>query len=103
MENRVQYIIDLVVQDKKLKQKMAQLNWEDLIGSNGKDLSDLFGSEAEDAVKKLKTIFHGLNIDWSKILGAKDLGRLEQQMANVLSSSRKQIYAFATNIESGIV
>ena len=56
MENRVQYIIDLVVQDKKLRQKMAQLNWEDLIGSNGKDLSDLFGSEAEDAIKKLKTI-----------------------------------------------
>ena len=69
MENRVQYIIDLVVQDKKLRQQMAQLNWEEIIGSNGKGMSDAFAKGTKDAVDKIKNTFHGLNIDWDTILG----------------------------------
>ena len=96
MENRVQYIIDLVVQDKQLRKQMANVDWEKIIGSSGKGMSDAFAKETKDATDKIKSTFHGLNIDWNAILGAKDLGRLEQQMAKVLSSSKKQISAFAT-------
>lgn len=96
MENRVQYIIDLIVQDKQLRKQMASVDWEKIIGSSGKGMSDAFAKETKDAADKIKNTFHGLNIDWSKILGAKDLSRLEQQMAKVLSSSKKQISAFAT-------
>ena len=103
MENRVQYIIDLVVQDKQLRKQMASVDWEKIIGSSGKGMSDAFAKETKDAADKIKNTFHGLNIDWSKILGAKDLSRLEQQMAKVFSSSKNQIKAFANmNDISGI-
>ena len=93
--NRVQYIIDLVVQDKQLRQQMAKINWEELIGSKGKGVSDAFTKGTADAANQLKNTFSGLNIDWNQILGAKDLGRLEQQMAKVLAGSKNQIKAFA--------
>lgn len=103
MENRVQYIIDLVVQDKQLRKQMANVDWEKIIGSSGKGMSDAFAKETKDATDKIKNTFHGLNIDWNTILGSKDLSRLEQQMAKVLASSKKQISAFAaTDDTSGI-
>lgn len=101
--NRVQYIIDLVVQDKQLRQQMSKVDWEKIIGSKGKGMSDAFAKGTAEATKQIQNAFYGLNIDWSKILGAKDLGRLEQQMAKVFSGSKNQIKAFASmNDISGI-
>ena len=89
--NRVQYIIDLVVQDKQLRQQMAKIDWEKIIGDKGKGMSGVFSDGIIDELNKLKDTFYGLNIDWKSILGEKDLGRLETQLAKIISQKSVDI------------
>ena len=94
---KIPYLIELVADDKKIRQQMAKINWEELLGSKGKGFADVLVSDAKDAKDQIKRTLGGLDIDWSKILGAKEIGQLEQAVTKALSKSRKEIELFAAS------
>ena len=105
--NRVQYIIDLVVQDQQLKRQLAGLDWEKLIGADGKGLSDAFNKSGKQAADHLKNIFHGINIDWKSILGEADLARLETQLERIVHKNTGNIQKWldvgdTSNVEAAV-
>ena len=63
---RIPYIIELGVQDKKLKQQMSQWNWEEIIGI--KDLDKHFEKPAKEASAAIENAFQNATIDWEKAL-----------------------------------
>ena len=94
---KIPYLIELAADDKKIRQQMAKINWEELLGSKGKGFGDVLVSDAKDAKDQIKRTLGGLDIDWSKILGAKEIGQLEQAVTKALSKSRKELELFATS------
>lgn len=94
-DNRVQYIIDIIADDKKLRQQLSKINWEEIIGAKGNGFSDILKSEAEESKKVITSTLGGLHLDWSSILGEKDLKRLETVMAKVVSANADKIKGFA--------
>lgn len=94
---KIPYLIELAADDKKIRQQMAKINWEELLGSKGKGFGDVLVSDAKDAKDQIKRTLGGLDIDWSKILGAKEIGQLEQAVTKALSKSRKEIELFAAS------
>lgn len=94
---KIPYWIELAVDDRKIKQQMAKLDWENIMGSHGKGFGDILISDTDDAKEKIKKILGGLNVDWSKILGEKEIGQLEQAVTKALSKSRREIELFATS------
>lgn len=94
---KIPYLIELVADDKKIRQQMAKINWEELLGSKGKGFGDVLVSDAKEAKDQIKRTLGGLDIDWSKILGAKEIGQLEQAVTKALSKSRKEIELFAAS------
>lgn len=94
-DNRVQYIIDIIADDKKLRQQLSNINWEEIIGTKGNGFSDVLKSEAKESKEVIKSTLGGLHLDWSSILGEKDLKRLETAIAKVVSSNADKIKGFA--------
>lgn len=94
---KIPYLIELAADDKKIRQQMAKINWEELLGSKGKGFGDVLVSDAKDAKDQIKRTLGGLDVDWSKILGAKEIGQLEQAVTKALSKSRKEIELFAAS------
>ena len=91
-DNRqLQYVIKMVADDSKLRQQMKGWNWEDIMGTKGKGFGDKVVNDVKGAVNELK----GLNVDWTKILGAKEIGQLEQAVTRALQGSRKQLESLA--------
>lgn len=89
--NRVEYIIDLVVQNEKLANQMAKIDWEKIIGSKGKGISEAFTKGTKEAADQIQDTFHSINIDWKSILGEKDLIKLEKQLTKVISKKSGNI------------
>lgn len=89
--NRVEYIIDLVVKDKQLRQQMAKINWEEILGTKGKGMSEAFAKGTKGATDQIQNMFRGINIDWSKILGEDDLVRLESILEKTISKNVSSI------------
>jgi TP901 family phage tail tape measure protein len=94
---KIPYLIELAADDKKIRQQMAKINWEELLGSKGKGFGDVLISDAKEAKDQIRRTLGGLDIDWSKILGAKEIGQLEQAVTKALSKSRKEIELFAAS------
>lgn len=94
---KIPYLIELAADDKKIRQQMAKINWEELLGSKGKGFGDVLVSDAKEAKDQIKRTLGGLDIDWSKILGTKEIGQLEQAVTKALSKSRKEIELFAAS------
>ena len=92
---KIPYIIELGASDEKLRKQMSKWNWEDIIGAKGKGFGDALANEAEDAGKAIKGTLGGLNINWSKILGTKEIGQLEQAVTRALKNSKDQIVGLA--------
>lgn len=92
---KIPYLIELAADDKKIRQQMSKINWEEILGSKGKGFGDVLVSDAKEAKDQIKKTLGGLDIDWSKILGAKEIGQLEQAVTKALSKSRKEIELFA--------
>ena len=95
MANRPQYIIDIIANDKKLRQQMAGWNWKKIMGADGQAFGDLLADEAGHGAEEVKKAFNGLNIDWTKILGTKQMEQLEQALAKTLQKSKHEINVFA--------
>ena len=92
---RIPYIIELGVTDEKLRQQMSKWDWESIMGGKGKGFGDVLISDAKNAKESMKKTFSGLNIDWTKILGTKEIGQLEQAVTRALSKSRTELELFA--------
>lgn len=89
--NRVPYIIDLIVSDKKLRESMAKLDWEQILGNKGKDFSQVLVTETEDAKQEIKSTLGNLSLDWGKILGQKDFLRLQQIVSKVITANAEKL------------
>ena len=85
----VQYIIDLMVSDKQLRTQMSKLDWEEILGSRGKDFSKALASGAKEAEREIKTTLGGL--DLSSILGEKEFLRLERVVSKVITANAEKI------------
>ena len=96
-ERKIPYIIELTASDEKLKQDLSKLNWEEILGqSKGKSFKDVLVKDTKEARQEIVRTLGGLNIDWTKILGTKEIGKLEQVVAKALSNSRKELEVFAS-------
>lgn len=89
--NRVEYIIDLVANDKQLRQSLAKIDWGKILGAKGKGFSDVLKSDAEESKQVITSTLGGLHLDWSSILGEKDLKRLETLTAKVVSANADKL------------
>ena len=91
-ERKIPYIIELAANDAKLRKQMSSWNWEDIMGkSKGKSFKDALVSDVKGVEHEILSTFNGLNIDWSKILGKKELGQLEQLVTKVIAGYRKDL------------
>lgn len=91
-ENRVPYIIELIADDKKLRQSMKNINWEEILGASGKGFSDVMASDAADAKDKIKKALSGTSlVDWQSILGEKEFNALQQAIVRKIQSSKAKI------------
>lgn len=96
-DRKLQYVIELIANDTKLRQQMAKWDWEDIMGTKGKNFGEILGNEAEYGVDKIKRAFNGLDVDWTQILGIKQMSQLEQALTRSLAKNRKTIEAFVAN------
>lgn len=94
-DNRIQYMIDIIADDKKLRQQLAKINWEEIIGAKGNGFSNVLKNEAEESKEVIKSTLGGLHLDWSNILDEKGLKRLETSIAKVVSANKDKIKGFA--------
>ena len=96
-DRKLQYVIELIANDTKLRQQMAKWDWEDIMGTKGKNFGEILGNEAEYGADKIKRAFNGLDVDWTQILGIKQMSQLEQALTRSLAKNRKTIEAFVAN------
>ena len=95
-ERKIPYIIELIADDKKLRQQMAGWNWEEIMGkSKGKSFKDTLVQDTAGAKQEIMKSLGGMGLDWGKILGTKEIGKLEQVVARALSNSRRELELFA--------
>lgn len=94
-DRKLQYIIEMIADDSKLRKQVAKWDWNSIMGSKGKDFGDVLVSDVVGAGKEIKRTLSGINIDWTKILGTKELSQLEQAVTRALSGSRSELEAFA--------
>ncbi len=87
--NSVKYIIDLIVNDNQLRTQLSKLNWEDLLGSKGKDFGKILASGGEEVEQELRATLG--RIDWSQLLGKKEFVAFQQAIARVCQDSKKSI------------
>ena len=85
----VQYIIDLIVSDKQLRTQMSKLDWEEILGSGGKDFGKTLAKGAKEAEQNIKSTLG--NIDWSSLLGEKEVTRLERVVSKVITANAEKI------------
>lgn len=90
-DRKLQYIIEMIADDSSLRKQMKGWDWEDIMGKKGKDFGDKLVGDTKGAINELK----GLNIDWTKILGTKEIGQLEQAVTKALQGSRKNLESLA--------
>lgn len=69
--NKVQYWVEVALQDNKLKEQLKGWNWKDIMGLD--DLSDVFSKEGNEAVAAFNKAIASTDIDWAKVLGSKEL------------------------------
>lgn len=102
--NRVEYIIDLVASDKQLRQSLAKLDWEKMLGSKGKGFSDVLKSNAEESKQVITSTLGGLHLDWSSILGKEQFDKMQNAIRKTVQQSSKEISAlFGKGDFSGIL
>ncbi len=94
-DRKLQYIIEMIADDRKIRQQMSKWNWEDIMGTKGKSFGDMLADDAKYGSEAVKNAFNGLNIDWTKILGAKEVTQIEQAVTRAISNSRKELELFA--------
>lgn len=102
-DNRVKYIIDIVADDQKLRQQLAKLDWEKMLGADGKGIADVLASQAKDSANQIRSTLGGIDLDWGEILGKDEFKRIQQVMRKIISANADKIRAFAkTGDVSGI-
>ena len=88
--NRVNYIIDLMVDDKKLRSQMSSLNWEEILGAKkGKEISSLFAQGTKEAADQIRANFGGIN--WAGLLGEQEFLRLQQVVSKVVTANAEKL------------
>lgn len=87
--NRVPYIIDLIVSDTKLRESMAKLKWEDILGSKGKEFGKTLASGVKDSEQEIRSTLS--RIDWTSLLGEKQIKALQQSVARVFQKNKQEI------------
>ena len=87
-EQRVQYIIDLIASDEKLRRQMSKWNWEKILGTDGEDLGDIIAGGSRERIEK---ILNGVHIDWSQVLNKTQIEQLEKSLARSLANSRRDL------------
>lgn len=92
--NRVDYIIDLIVSDEKLRKQMSKIKWEEYLGSSGKDFTKLFSQSSQEAAQGIKSALGGVSVDWGEILGVDNFDRLNKVVAKKITEQSKLLAAF---------
>lgn len=90
----LKYIIKLIANDQAIRQQMKSWDWEDIMGTKGKEFGD-FIADNVNGREAVENAFKGVNIDWNKILGAKEITQLEQALARSLQKNKGIIQDFA--------
>ena len=88
-QGRVQYLIDILLNKKDFVKELKKINWAEILGDKGQRVSDLLGSEAQEAATGIKQIFGG--IDWQTLLGRDDFVKFEKFVQEMVVKNRKAI------------
>lgn len=100
-ERKIPYIIELIADDKKLRQQMSSWNWEDIMGrSNGKGFKDTLVKDTDKAKQEIVRTLGGLGLDWGKILGEKEFGLLEKKIAKVITANTEKLKVFGRDSDT---
>ncbi len=98
MAGKLEYIVDIVANDKPLRESLSRLDWNKIIGN--KNFSKVLQNESREAVDTIKSTLGGIN--WAELLGEKDLQRLETVVAKVITQNRKKLEALNPDDVTGI-
>ena len=63
---KIPYIIEMGINDEKLKRQMSQWDWEEIIGIKG--FGKHFEKPAKEASDAIENAFANTSIDWEKAL-----------------------------------
>ena len=69
----MQYLIELIADDSKLKQQLRGIDWSKELGDQSKEFVALLSDATEEGRKKMVNILRGLNIDWASVLGVNNI------------------------------
>lgn len=94
-DRKLQYIIEMIADDSQIRKQMKGWDWADIMGTAGKSFGDMIGDEAKYGADEIKRAFKGLNVDWTQILGTKEIGQLEQALARSLQKNKIAIQDMA--------
>lgn len=90
-DRKLQYIIEMIADDNQLRKQMKGWNWANIMGASGKSFGDMIADEARYGADEIRKTFKGLNVDWTQILGTKEIGQLEQSLARSLQKNKMAI------------
>jgi len=93
-DKKLQYIIEMIADDQKIRKQMKSWDWEDIMGTKGKDFGEFVADSVKNSRDDVKNAFKGLNIDWTQILGTKEIAQLEQSLTRALAKKRDMITGF---------
>lgn len=84
--NKVQYWVEVALQDKKLRDQLKEWNWKEIMGLD--DLSDVFSKEGDEAVAAFNKAIASTDINWEKVLGSK---KFKSAIYGMVTESNKQL------------
>ena len=93
MPNKIPYTIELLVDDSKLRQTMADLDWEKILGSKkgATSLKEALKNGTEEGVKYAKQALGGLDVNWSEILGEDGLKQFQKAVAKSITQNKNAL------------
>ena len=93
MPNKIPYTIELLVDDSKLRQTMADLDWEKILGSKkgATSLKEALKNGTEEGVKYAKQALGGLDVNWSEILGEEGLKQFQKAVTKSITQNKNAL------------